>query len=63
MTTDTIEREFRDKVSASVRLASEGVGRYRVFAPFMFEDGDHLTIVLRHEGGRWALSDEGHTFG
>jgi len=62
MTTDTIEREFRDKVSASVHLASEGVGRYRVFAPFMFEDGDHLTIGLRHEGERWALSDEGHTF-
>ncbi len=62
MTVETIERDFRDKVSAKVRLASEGVGRYRVFTPFMFEDGDHLAIVLRRHGQAWALADEGHTF-
>lgn len=28
----------------------------------MFEDGDHLAIVLRKESGRWTLTDEGHTY-
>ena len=27
----------------------------------MREDGDHLVVVLKNEGGRWMLSDEGHT--
>ena len=38
MTNDTIEQDFQAKVSAKVRLASEGVGRYRVFTPFRFDD-------------------------
>ncbi len=61
MSTDTIERDFKQKVCEKVRLAAEGVGRYRVFTPFMFEDGDHLGVVLKREGDRWLLSDEGHT--
>ena len=28
----------------------------------MFEDGDHLAIVLKREGTHWCLSDEGHTY-
>jgi hypothetical protein len=28
----------------------------------MFDDGDHLSIVLKRENGRWILSDEGHTY-
>jgi hypothetical protein len=36
--------------------------RYRVFTPFLFEDGDHLAIVLRRDSSAWTLSDEGHTF-
>jgi len=62
MNTETIEREFREKVSRKVRLAPEGVGRYRVFTPFLFEDGDHLAIVLKRRNGQWVLSDEAHTF-
>jgi len=62
MTTDVIEREFREKVCSQVRLDQEGVGRFRVFTPFRFEDGDHLSIVLKHSNGTWVLSDEGHTF-
>jgi hypothetical protein len=49
MTIETIETDFKQKVSQQIRLTSEGVNRYRVFTPFMFEDGDHLAIVLRHE--------------
>ena len=62
MTIEIIETDFRRKVGESVRLAGEGVNRYRVFTPFLFEDGDHLAVVLKYEGGRWVLSDEGHTY-
>jgi hypothetical protein len=43
-------------------LLKEGVNRYRVLNPFMFEDGDHLVIILKYEYNRWNLTDEGHTF-
>lgn len=62
MTGETIERQFKQRVCEKVRLASEGLERFRVFTPFQFEDGDHLAIVLRREAGRWILSDEGHTY-
>lgn len=62
MTIETIEQDFREKVCQKLRLASEGISRYRVFTPFMFEDGDHLSIILRKENGGWVLSDEGHTY-
>lgn len=62
MNTEKIEREFRDKACAELRLSPEGIGRFRVFTPFVFEDGDHLAIVLRQQNGHWVLSDEGHTY-
>ena len=62
MSIETIERDFKRKVCEQLRLASEGVDRFRVFTPFLFEDGDHLAIVLRLEKGTWLLSDEGHTY-
>ena len=51
MSIETIERDFHEKVSAMVRLTAEGMERFRVFTPFLFEDGDHLAIVLKKEGG------------
>ncbi|MDI6794334.1 MAG: DUF1828 domain-containing protein [bacterium] len=62
MAIEAIEHDFREKVCAKVHLASEGMKRYRVFTPFLFEDGDHLAIVLKYENTRWILSDEGHTY-
>jgi hypothetical protein len=62
MSIDTIEHDFKAKVSEKIRLHSEGIHRYRVFTPFSFEDGDHLAIVLRNDGKNWILSDEGHTY-
>ena len=62
MSVETIERDFREKVCAKVRLTSEGMDRYRIFTPFLFEDGDHLVIILKREKSRWYLSDEGHTY-
>lgn len=57
-----MEEDFREKVSAKVQLVSEGVDRFRVLTPFLFEDGDHLSIVLRKEEEGWVLSDEAHTY-
>ena len=62
MSINAIEQDFMDKVSATVRLSPEGAERFRVFTPFMFEDGDHLVIVLKKEGNRWILTDEAHTY-
>jgi len=61
MTPSVIEQDFRTKVSTQINLVAEGVNRYRVETPFLFEDGDHLVIVMRREGERWILTDEGHT--
>ena len=49
MSISAIERDFKEKVCASLRLASEGMERYRVFTPFLFEDGDHLAVILKKE--------------
>ena len=62
MSLQTIEADFRRKVGERIRLAGEGVNRYRVFTPFLFEDGDHLAVVLKREANAWVLSDEGHTY-
>lgn len=62
MTMHAVADDFHAKVSAKVRLAGEGVDRYRVLTPFLFEDGDHLSIVLKREGAQWVLSDEAHTY-
>jgi hypothetical protein len=62
MKIENIERDFKNKVSEKLRLSSEGINRYRVFTPFMFEDGDHLSILLKRKNGGWMLSDEGHTY-
>ncbi|MCK4828224.1 DUF1828 domain-containing protein [bacterium] len=62
MTLKGIERDFRETVCEQRRLEQEGIERYRVFTPFLFEDGDHLTIILRKEQSEWILSDEGHTY-
>ena len=62
MAITAIERDFHAKVSRKIRLAPEGIERYRVSTPFMFDDGDHLAVVLKREGAAWVLSDEAHTF-
>ena len=59
---EVIENNFKQKVSNEIHLVQEGVNRYRVFTPFQFEDGDHLSIVLKKIGSDWILSDEGHTY-
>jgi hypothetical protein len=58
----TILRSFREKVCQEIELEQEGLDRFVVHTPFLFEDGDHFAILLKRNGGGWALTDEGHTF-
>lgn len=62
MNINAIEQDFRVKVCDKLTISREGIDRYRVFTPFMFDDGDHLSIILKRENDRWLLSDEGHTY-
>lgn len=62
MTLEPIERSFREKVCDKIRLEPEGIERFRVFTPFQFDDGDHLSILLKQLRGQWVLSDEGYTY-
>jgi hypothetical protein len=62
MELDTVVKDFRSKVCEQLRLMPEGENRFRVFTPFMFEDGDHLAIILKRDREDWLLSDEGHTY-
>lgn len=56
-----LQSQMQDKVSKQITLQEEGQGRFRVFTPFRFSDGDHLAIVLKKTGNSWILTDEGHT--
>ena len=62
MDAKNLEAALQRAMSGAVRLMEEGHNRFRVFTPFMFDDGDHFSIVAKSEGGKWAFSDEGHTF-
>ena len=62
MDTAELEREFKRKVSEEIDVEREGIDRYIVYTPFMFDDGDHFVIVLKKRDDRWRFTDEGHTF-
>lgn len=53
---------LQQAVSSSIHLLEEGHNRFRVFTPFLFDDGDHFSIVAKLSDGKWMFSDEGHTF-
>ncbi|MBI4479508.1 MAG: DUF1828 domain-containing protein [Acidobacteria bacterium] len=62
MTPLSIKEDFKNRVSEQLDLEQERDDRFRVLTPFRFEDGDHYQIVLKREGDRWILTDEGSTF-
>jgi hypothetical protein len=62
MNLELIKDEFKSKVCNEINLAPEGINRFIVFNPFMFDDGDHLVVLLKSKEGKWHLTDEGHTF-
>ena len=62
MSIGTIEKDFIDSISAEIELVPDGRDRFYVYTPFRFNDGDHISIVLKKEPDGWILSDEGHTY-
>ena len=62
ITCDQIEKEFKKKVCDEITLSQEGLNRFIVFNHFMFDDGDHLAVLLKGVEGKWRFTDEGHTF-
>ena len=62
MIINSIEQDFIEQVSEKIRVIPDGKDRFRVFTPFRFDDGDHITVVLKKEQAGWVLSDEGHTY-
>lgn len=56
-----IENKLKEKISAEISMVAEGNDRYRVFNPYEFDDGDHLSIILKKENGSWLFTDEAHT--
>ena len=61
MTDSNLLQDFRKKVCGEIEIEAEGLNRYIVYTPFMFDDGDHFVTILRQDNGGWLLSDEGHT--
>lgn len=61
-TADRIAQDLRAAVCGAVELHPEGNDRFRVFTPFVLDDGDHVSPVLKREGDEWVVSDEGNTF-
>jgi hypothetical protein len=62
MDRDTLQAAFQTTLGDQVHLVPESEDQYSVLSPFQFDDGDLMSIVLRREGGRWVLSDEGTTY-
>ncbi len=62
MNVEEVVDRFRERVHSQIALVPEGIERYRVTTPFRFDDGDHLSIVLKRDIGDWYLSDEGATY-
>lgn len=58
---EMVLKSFRDRVSDSVALEPAGNGRFIVRSPFIFDDGDEIGLVLRRDGDRWVIADEGQT--
>lgn len=62
MKIDNIKSEIRSAINSEIELMEEGKNRFRVFSPFIFEDGDQFSVLLKADGKKWYLSDEGHTY-
>jgi len=62
MNFESLEKEFKSKICDEISLSQEGLNRFIVFNPFMFDDGDHLVVLLKGKEDKWLFSDEGHTF-
>lgn len=62
MNIEILIKEFKSKVCEEITLIQEGLNRFIILNPFIFDDGDHIVVLLKFKNGEWYLTDEGHTF-
>lgn len=62
ISSSTIEQKLQEGIRSRVKLFPDGDNRFRVYTPFVYDDGDHLGIVLKRDDKGWLLSDEGSTY-
>jgi hypothetical protein len=64
MNLSQLREQLKLKVCDTVDIEEQGLRRFVVYTPFMFDDGDHFVTILKQEQGndRWVFTDEGHTF-
>lgn len=60
--TAELAREFSCKTCTTIDVEPDCLGRYTIYTPFMFEDGDHFVILLEKRKQGWMVTDAGHTF-
>jgi hypothetical protein len=58
---DAVVKSFRSRICDAITLEQAGTNRFYIRSPFLFDDGDEIGLVLRNDGGRWVLADEGQT--
>jgi hypothetical protein len=58
----SLPREFLSKTSDQISLEKVDRNIFEITTPYRFSDGDHFSIVLKKEGQKWILTDEGDTF-
>ena len=58
---NTLKSDFRKKIANSIDVVGAGISRFQILHPFTFDDGDHFVILLKKTGGKFVLTDEGHT--
>lgn len=61
MTTD-LTIDFISKASSQISMEKVSHDVFEILTPYTFSDGDHFSIILKKEGKKWILSDEGDTF-
>lgn len=58
---DGVVVRFSESLSKAFRIEAAGDDRYRVSTPFVFDDGDYPSVVIKREADGWKISDEGFT--
>ena len=54
-----LSNKVRELIAADIPIESLSSDRIVVYMPFMYDDGDHLSIYIDNKNGAWSLSDEG----
>ena len=62
METEKIISDILSRICSGIEVLPEGLDRYLIITPFIFDDGDSIKIVLKdYSSENPYLTDEGHT--